>query len=104
MTSKSFDVDKIIAIAKNVAISSPASDEVLNILYANDEGTKPTVADINTLLNFVHEKQKTLLKPKSVSDLVLEIMNKIGVKRKRNSSPITKDELIELHAWVMSRR
>jgi len=111
MTEK-INANTVVKIAKGVAITTQPDKKVLDILYAFDEGKIPSAADINVLTGFIHEKQNSWLKPKNANDMINDIMMKISGKprgadtkyRHYGNKPMTKDELVAIHTWVMSQK
>jgi hypothetical protein len=99
------DVESIVKIAKGVSLKAPPPRNILDIIYSYDEGKTPNVAEVNNLLSFIKEKQSSWQKPRTTNELISEILLKIGSGPRKDSwKPMTKDELITIHAWVMSQK
>lgn len=108
--TQEFDEATLIGIAKQVALKTTPSEEITKIIYGFDEDKKLSVANHNELLKFVYEASQKWQKPKSVNDMIIEILRKIGYGERSggnryglvNTKPVTKEELVSIHAWIMN--
>jgi hypothetical protein len=103
------DEATLVGIAKQVALKAFPTEEITSIVYNYDESKVLSTADQNKLLKFVYESSQKWQKPKSTHDMIADIMNKIGSGSRKDSKtrygsnkPMTKDELVAIHAWVMN--
>jgi hypothetical protein len=103
MAKTLLDESTLVSIAKQAALRTTAPDAIQSILYAYDEDKVLSVEDHNSLLNFIHESSLHWQKPKSNSDLISEMLKKVGYGPRKYSGPaLNKKELIAIHNWVMN--
>ena len=106
-----FDVATLIGIAKQVSLKAVSPPEITNIIYKFDEDKKLSVEDHNTILKFVYDSSIKWQKPKSMGDMLADIMMKVSNTERRKpdsryggTSPATKAEIEAIHHWVMTRK
>ncbi len=107
--AKSTGIDKniLISLSKQVALKAIPPEDISSIIYSYDESKDLSIEDQNKLLKFVHETNAKWQKPKSMNDMITEILRKVGHGSERaqprygSAGPASKDEISSIYNWVM---